>query len=106
LIFYLEPSIFSSAKQMSLWEQSILARRVDKLRDFPQYNREIYDQLRTVLPQDAQENSYVFLDGDAAISDATESVFSDNVHFGDRGYKLIAAHLFVKLREFMNQIGN
>ncbi len=106
LIFYLEPSIFSSAKRMSLWEQSILARTGDKLRDFPQYNREIYDKLREMLPRDAQENSYVFLDGDAGISGTTESVFSDNVHFGDRGYKLIAAHMFAELREIMNQIGN
>lgn len=106
LIFYLEPSIFSSAKRMSPWEQSILARTGDKLRGFPQYNSDIYDKLREMFPRDAQENSYVFLDGDAAISDTTESVFSDNVHFGDRGHKLIAAHMFTELREIMNQIGN
>jgi hypothetical protein len=103
LIFYLEPSIFSSAKPMSAWEQSILARTGDNLRGFPEYNSEIYDKLREMLGRDAHENSYLFLDGDAAISDTTESVFSDNVHFGDRGYELIATHMLAELREIMNK---
>jgi hypothetical protein len=106
LIFYLEPSIFSSAKQMSLWEQSILARSGDKLPGFPQYNNQIYEKLRSLLNRDSQDAAYLFLDGDAAIRDTKESVFSDNVHFGDRGYRLIAAHMFAELREILNHIGN
>lgn len=93
LIVYLEPSIFTTEKPLSEWEQSVLARSSQRFPNLPEYSREIHSILKQKLPTDAIDNDYLFIDGDNAIKNELRSVFSDNVHFGDRGYRLTADHL-------------
>lgn len=102
-IYYLESSIFCTAKPLSPWEQSIIKRGEKKFSGFPEYNRRIYGILKHILPLDAQENGYLFLDGDEAIKDEKRSVFVDNVHFGDRGYRLVAQHMFQEMQQFFSR---
>ena len=103
VLFYLGASIFCTAKRLSPWEQSIVARSVKHIPGFPAYNRQVYSMLRTVLPRDAQENGYLFVDGDEAIQAEERSVFVDNTHISDRGYRLVAQHLFQALDPYVRQ---
>ena len=103
VLFYLGASIFCTAKRLSPWEQSIVARGAKHIPGFPAYNRQVYSMLRTVLPRDAQENGYLFVDGDEAIQAEERSVFVDNTHISDRGYRLVAQHLFQALDPYVRQ---
>ena len=92
-IFDLEPSIFTTRKRLSDWEQSVLARSKQKFPGLQEYSHEVYSKLRSELTKNAASLGYTFVDGDEAINAETRSVFSDNVHFGDRGYKLTEEQL-------------
>lgn len=94
LIVYLEPSIFTTEKPLSNWEESVFDRSSFRFPNLREYSREIHSTLKATLPRDAIENDYLLIDGDNAINNEVRSVFSDNVHFGDRGYRLTAGHLF------------
>src|SRR5262245_2668452 len=103
VLFSLGSSIFCTAKRLSPWEQSIVARGEKHIPGFPAYNRQVYSMLRRVLPRDAQENGYLFVDGDEAIQAEERSVFVDNTHISDRGYRLVAQHLFQALNPYVRQ---
>ena len=64
---------------------------------YAEYNSKSYKMLKNVIKIDALEKGYLFLDADDAISQEIESVFTDHVHFGDRGNILIAEYLFNQL---------
>jgi len=101
LIFYLQPSVYSTKKHLTDWEKSLLKNGKKKQIGFPEYNQDVYSMYREVLPKDAQQNRYYFVDGDNAIQNEKKSVFADYVHFGDRGNCLIANHMFTELRKLM-----
>lgn len=93
LVFYLQPSIYQTAKQLSGWERSIVERAEQQYVGFPEYNRRVYRAYRRILPARADKEGCLFVDGDAAIADEGASVFADHVHFGSRGNRLVARHL-------------
>lgn len=102
LIYYLEPSIFTTRKTLTSWERSVAARTEKRLAQFREYNQNTYRILREKLPGDAARNGYVFIDGDDAIKNEVKSVFADNVHFGDRGDRLVGEHLSGVLEKIMS----
>lgn len=93
VVFYLQPSIYQTAKRLSGWERSIVERAEQQYVGFPEYNRRVYRAYRRILPARADKEGYLFVDGDAAIADEGASVFADHVHFGSRGNRLLARHL-------------
>lgn len=94
LIFYLQPTIYSTKKTLTDWEKQIVKQGEDKHIGFPEYQKKLYSLYRARLPREAQKNAFLYIDGDNAIMTEAKSVFADHVHFGDRGNRLIAKHLF------------
>ena len=99
LAFYLQPTLYNTAKPLGDWELARLAQNKERFVGYADYNAHLYDKLRQVLPVDADSNAYSFFDGDRAIRDASEDVFSDHVHLGDRGNRLMGQDLFRCLQE-------
>ena len=93
LVFYLQPTIHSTKKRLTIWEERIKASAEVSGVGFSDYNTEAYAMYRKLLPADAENEGYYFIDGDDAIRDEEKSVFVDQVHFGDRGNRLIAHHM-------------
>jgi hypothetical protein len=104
LIFYLEPTLYTTRKQFSSWERLLLKKSETKFAGFSEYSRMVYSMYRDTLPNDAKRNGYVFVDGDKAIENEERSIFSDHVHFGDRAYRLVANHLSAELRTHMREV--
>ena len=65
---------------------------------FAAYNYKVYQIYRKLLPVDARNNGYIFGDGDDAIKFEEKTVFNDEVHFDDRGNRLLAEHMFKILK--------
>jgi hypothetical protein len=59
---------------------------------FAAYNSKLYQMFRKLLPIDALNNGYIFVDGDDAIKFEEKTVFNDEVHFDDRGNRLLFAN--------------
>lgn len=93
LLFYLQPSIYSTAKTLSRREASLVEAARSLYAGFGGYNQTVYAAYRSRLPELARSRCFVFVDGDAAIRDETGSVFVDHAHFGSRGNRLIGEHL-------------
>ena len=101
-IFYLQPTIYATEKKLTLQEIDLRNYNEENYVGFPEYIRDVYSIYREILPNDAKMNQYHFIDGDFAIQYEEESVFFDHVHFGDRGNRLIANHLFVELNQILS----
>ena len=90
LIFYLQPTLYNTNKNLTNCE-SLLADEGEKTSvAFPAYNKKIYDLYRKELPKMANEQGFIYVDGDDAIKNKAKTVFDDHVHFGDRGNRYIA----------------
>ena len=97
LIYCLQPTIYFTQKKFSNWEKNIVRMSEESDVGYAEYNSKSYKMLKNVIKIDALEKGYLFLDADDAISQEIESVFTDHVHFGDRGNILIAEYLFNQL---------
>ena len=97
LIYCLQPSLYFTQKKLSNWEKKLLKMSEENEVGYAEYNSKNYKILKHNIKMDAIEKSYLFLDGDKAINQEAESVFTDHVHFGDRGNILIADYLFNEL---------
>ena len=84
-IYALQPSIYLTGKPLTADEQVI----ADADEQFGTYHREGYRLLKLALAQSALPN----IDLDQAIKDEASTLFIDNVHFGDRGYRLMGSYL-------------
>lgn len=102
-IFYLQPSIFSTKKKLSDYEK-LFTKEDEKITvGLPEYTQKVYTLYEKLLPRDAAENGYYYIDGDDAIANETKSVFIDEAHLGDRGNRLIANHLFNEIKKLMKE---
>ena len=71
---------------------------------FAAYNYKVYQMFRKLLPVDALNNGYIFVDGDDAIKFEEKTVFSDEAHIDDRGNRLFAEHMFKILNPLIDEI--
>ena len=92
-IFYLQPTVYNTKKRLTEWESGIVEYRRRRSPGWPDYNRDVYDEYRRLLPEDAREEGYLFIDADLAISAESRSVFADHVHLGSRGHQAVARHM-------------
>ncbi len=100
-VFALQPSIYSTRKNLTTFEGNLLAKRKISNPDLQPYFSSVYPKLRKKLQQSSKNNGYIFMDLDAAISSETDTVFADHVHFGDRGNKLIAKFFLDNLKSII-----
>jgi hypothetical protein len=101
LLVYLQPTIYDTKKKLSDYETYLLRHNEGRLVWFSDYARMCYALYRERLPALARQESFQYLDADAAIANERSTVFDDHVHFGDRGYRLVANHLAANLRELV-----
>jgi lysophospholipase L1-like esterase len=106
LLFYLQPALDDTKKSLSPFENSMLDDSNKRFVGFHRYYSRIYDLYRKELPKVADKEGFLFVDGDGAISDESKTVFDDNVHFGDRGNRLISEHMTSILHERIVEIQN
>jgi hypothetical protein len=105
-IFYLQPSLFATKKNKLSKYEKLMHEQIYKnyhgiLAD---YNSKVYQIYRKLLPVDATNKGYTFVDGDNAIKFEEKTVFSDEVHFDDRGNRLFAEHMFKILNPLIDEI--
>ena len=104
-IFYLQPALYATEKnKLSKWEKAN-KKTADQLSvGFADYTYKIYQMYRKLIPVDALNNGYIFADGDDAIKFEEKTVFNDEVHFDDRGNRLLAEHMFKILNPLIDKI--
>ena len=91
-------------KRLADWEEYLLELAEVSYPGWPAYVREVYPQYRAAgLRRNAGAEGYRYADADPAIADEPESVFVDDFHFGDRGNRLIAEHLYELLLPLLEQ---
>ena len=71
---------------------------------FAAYNYKVYQMYRKLLPVDALNNGYIFVNGDDAIKFEEKTAFDDEVHFDDRGNRLLAEHMFKILNPLIDEM--
>ena len=91
-IFYLQPSIYDTKKILTPYEKLTASTTIYNTL-FPEYTAAIYGRYRKEISGLASQEGFYFFDGDEAISGEARTVFADDVHFGDRGNRLIAEDL-------------
>ena len=99
-IYYLQPSLYSTSKILTPREES--SNKALGHKWVSEYNQVMYELYRKILPNDAMAENYQFIEGDEAIKSETKGLFIDHVHFGDRGNRLIAQHLFPIIDEALH----
>jgi len=99
LIFYLQPTLYTTLKELSKREEEKLKFSQKYYVYFNEYLCRLYELYREILPKSAKTNGFVFIDADKAIANEEKSVFIDHCHFGDRGNRLIKEHLYDKIVE-------
>jgi hypothetical protein len=103
-IFYLQPSLFATEKiKLTKYEHIVMKSYSKAYVGFANYNYKIYQLYKKLLPIDALNNGYVFVNGDEAIKAEEKTAFSDEVHFNDRGNRLLAEHMFKTLNPLINE---
>lgn len=85
--YVLQPSIYSTRKRLTTIEIAI--RKSDE--EFGNFHSRGYSRLKDALLRDARVVNFV--DADLAIADEEKDLFIDNVHFGDRGYSMLAEYM-------------
>ena len=89
--YVLQPSIYSTGKKLTTNEIAI--RKSDE--EFGNFHSRGYLRLKDAL---LGEGSHLnFVDSDLAIAGEENDLFIDNVHFGDRGYSMLADYLTTNL---------
>ena len=106
LVFYLQPSLYNTRKDLSESESFIIEEDKKNLVLFPELHSEIYDLYRKELPIVAQKEDFIFIDSDVAISGETKTVFVDPVHVGGRGNRLLGEHLASVLYDEVIKVTN
>lgn len=96
-VFALQPTIYHTNKNLTNYEAYIVERNRNKYPDLEGYFSKVYPLLKSKLIESSKSNGYIFLDTDESIASANLSVFTDHVHFGDRGNSLIADFLLSKI---------
>jgi len=94
----LQPSLYSTNKKLTHWEEKLLNSLKNEYIGFSEYNENLYSILRLSIAK-YSNNKFSYLDCDNAISNEEKSVFVDHVHFGTRGNKLIAQFLFKNIKQ-------
>lgn len=84
--YALQPSIYLTRKKLTADEIKI--RESDA--EFGKFHDKGYVMLRAALESAKKSWPLSFVDTDNAINDETSDLFIDSVHFGDRGYKMLA----------------
>jgi len=104
LMIYLQPSIYSTKKNLAVYEKELMERYKFYV-NLVKYNRTLYKLFRERVPRDAKKENYLFSDADNSIYREVKAVFADQVHFGDRGNRLIGKHLAKILKPALAQKG-
>jgi len=94
-LYALQPTIYNTKK--TLTKDELIIRDSDP--QFGSYNSEGYKLLRKELSRQQIEHSFKYFDLDIAIQNTKKDLFIDSVHFGDRGYKVLAENLVKHLLE-------
>jgi lysophospholipase L1-like esterase len=84
--YVLQPSIYSTGKRLTTNEIAI--RKSDE--EFGNFHSWGYSRLKDALLRGGMVN---FVNADLAIADEEKDLFIDNVHFGDRGYSMLAEYM-------------
>ena len=92
-IYVLQPTPFSTEKNLSVCEKDVLKFFTKGYQLFPDYNAKVYEILRNRLPHHAAENNYRYMDADDIISGTDEGIFFDYVHMGERGNRLVGEEM-------------
>ena len=89
--FYaLQPSIYATRKRLATNEITI--RKSDE--EFGNFHSRGYSSLKEALLRGGRGSSHLnIVDSDLAIADEEKDLFIDNVHFGDRGYSMLADYI-------------
>jgi hypothetical protein len=106
-IFYLQPALFATEKnKLSKFETYMHTSMSTSnfIVGFAAYNYKVYQIYRKLLPVEALNNGYIFVNGDDAIKFEEKTVFIDEVHFDDRGNRLLAEHMFKVLNPLIDEI--
>ncbi len=93
LVFYLQPTLHNTHKTLTQLEKRLLKEHQAMYLGFSEFNARVYDLYKKKIAPLAEDENFLFVDGDNAISKEPKTVFCDHVHFGDRGNRLIAMHM-------------
>jgi len=64
LVFYLQPSLYNTKKELSEYETYNVEQDKQNLALFPKMHSEIYDLYRNELPKLAEREDFIFIDSD------------------------------------------
>lgn len=92
-VLALQPTLYATKKALTEWEEILLTKNEAATPAYGQYNAAVYALYREQLTGALEPKGIVVTDLDAAIAAETRSVFTDHVHFGDRGNRLLAAQI-------------
>lgn len=92
-VFALQPTIYSTGKKLSEWETLLLTKNEAATPAFGAYNAAVYTLYRAQLKERLSKLGIDSLDLDASITNEARSVFTDHVHLGDRGNRMMAEQL-------------
>ena len=95
----LQPTIYETDKELSEWEQHLLTKNEAATPAYGKYNAAVYALYKAQLPERLKALDIGWLDLDPAIAKEERSLFTDHVHFGDRGNRLMAEALAEPLLE-------
>ncbi|WP_443640322.1 GDSL-type esterase/lipase family protein [Candidatus Njordibacter sp. Uisw_039] len=91
--YALQPSIYSTKKILTSDEIKIRKSSAD----FGNFHNQGYGKLKAALAKAAKKYGFSYIDMDNALRDESQDVFIDNVHFGDRGYMMLASLMVTHL---------
>lgn len=98
-VFVLQPTLYATAHNLSEYEQGLVTWGENQLLDYPRYNADLYALYRKELPG----LGLAMHDADLALAAEPKTVFVDQVHFGDRGNRLLGEHLSQLLLPVLRQ---
>jgi lysophospholipase L1-like esterase len=88
--YVLQPSIYSTQKILTSNEMAI--KKSDE--EFGNFHSRGYSTLKDGILRESGGSLHLnFVDADLAIANEEQDLFIDNVHFGDRGYSMLAKYM-------------
>jgi len=88
--YVLQPSLYSTRKILT--SNEIAIKQSDE--EFGKFHSRGYSTLKDGLLREARGSLQLnFVDADLAIANEEQDLFIDNVHFGDRGYSMLAEYM-------------
>ncbi|MBI5937542.1 MAG: SGNH/GDSL hydrolase family protein [Betaproteobacteria bacterium] len=96
----LQPTLYDTKKPLTVFEHRLREGYEKTYMEFPQYNARIYAIYRRMLPVEAARADFKFVDMDESINREKLTVFSDHVHFGDRGNRLMGQYLAMQIAQW------